>query len=95
MDAVRAGGKPNVTEIGPFSYKETREKMNILSIHETISYGSYIDYQFDPETSCDICTNETEVTVINPVIVMVPYLVDQVEYRFSDSYILLIPSKGS
>ena len=39
VDEVRAGGKPNVTEVGPFAYKEVPRKENILSIQDDISFG--------------------------------------------------------
>ena len=43
MDEVRDGlAKPNVTELGPFSYREVREKQNIVPIQETISFGRYM-----------------------------------------------------
>ena len=38
-DQVRDGYKPYVTEIGPFSYMEIREKKNPVTIYEEISYG--------------------------------------------------------
>ena len=102
--------KPNVTEIGPWSYREVgkqatllpclkqsilyisshsyqiltilcvevREKQNIVPVLETISYGSYIAYVFDPATSCDQCDANRTVTVINPVIVIFDWAVDKV-----------------
>ena len=39
---------------------------------------SYIDYVFDEGTSCEACNNETEVTVINPVLIMVDWAIDDV-----------------
>ena len=41
-DDVRLGFKPSVTEIGPFSYMEIREKKKPVSIYEEISYGRYV-----------------------------------------------------
>jgi len=76
-DQVRDGYKPYVTEIGPFSYMEIREKKNPVTIYEEISYGSYIAYKYDPETSCADCDKSNNVTVINPVMVLLPYLVDK------------------
>ena len=53
---MRSGAeKPSVTELGPFSYREVREKQNIVQVQETISYGSYIAYEFDREASCEEC----------------------------------------
>lgn len=40
-DDVRAGLKPRVEEIGPFSYIEKREKKNPVTIYDEISYGRY------------------------------------------------------
>jgi len=77
-DEVRAGtAKPNVTELGPFSYREVRRKENILSIQDEISFGSYIHYEFDEDESCEACKIDTEVTVINPVMVIIGTLVEQ------------------
>jgi len=77
VDQVRDGSaKPNVTEIGPFAYKEVRRKENILSIQDEISFGSYIHYEFDQAESCETCNIDTEVTVINPVMVIVSTLVE-------------------
>ena len=36
---VRNGYKPHVTEVGPFSYMEIREKKKPVSIYDEISYG--------------------------------------------------------
>ena len=55
-----------------------REKQNIVPVLETISYGSYIAYVFDPATSCDQCDANRTVTVINPVIVIFDWAVDKV-----------------
>ena len=38
-DEVRNGFKPRVTEIGPFSYIEDRQKRNPVTIYDEISYG--------------------------------------------------------
>jgi len=75
---VKLGGRPQVTELGPFSYREVREKQNIVQVQETISYGSYIAYEFDREASCEECEFNTNVTVINPVIVMIDYTLEKI-----------------
>merc|ERR1712142_567662 len=75
---VKAGiAKPIVTEVGPFAYKEVRRKENILSIQDEISFGSYIHYEFDEAESCESCRIDTEVTVINPVMVIISTLVEE------------------
>ena len=67
-----------MTKLGPFSYREVREKQNIVQVQETISYGSYIAYEFDREASCEECEFNTNVTVINPVIVMIDWTLEKV-----------------
>ena len=49
-----------------------------MPVLETISYGSYIAYVFDPATSCGQCDANRTVTVINPVIVIFDWAVDKV-----------------
>ena len=80
---MRSGSaKPNVSELGPFSYREVRVKQNIVQVEETISYGSYIAYEFDREASCEECEFHTNVTVINPVIVMIDWALENVRDLF-------------
>ena len=45
---VSNGAKPKLKELGPFAYRETREKRNILEVDgDKIHYASYMDYTFD------------------------------------------------
>ena len=86
---MRSGSaKPNVSELGPFSYREVREKQNIVQVQETISYGSFIAYEFDREASCEECEFNTNVTVINPVIVMIDWALENVRicYLLKDHF---------
>jgi hypothetical protein len=52
----QAGGKPNVTEVGPYVYRENRKKVGITREGDTITYGrldlinltydvTYVDYK--------------------------------------------------
>ena len=80
---MRSGSaKPSVSELGPFSYREVRVKQNIVQVQETISYGSYIAYEFDREASCEECEFNTNVTVINPVIVMIDWALENVRLHY-------------
>ena len=42
-----------------------------------ICFVSYIGYEFDEIDSCDTCKIDSDVTVINPVMVLVPYLLEK------------------
>ena len=47
-DEVSKGAKPQLKELGPFAYRETREKRNILEVDgDKIHYASYMEYVFD------------------------------------------------
>lgn len=54
---VKNGGKPYVTQKGPYSYKEHRLKENITWNKEngTVSYNERQWFVFDPDTSCNGC----------------------------------------
>ena len=69
-EEVIQGGKPNVTEKGPYSYLEKRLKVDIrsgegLDLLERIEFGQKKTYFFDEGTSCEGCTKDDIVTVIN------------------------------
>ena len=46
-DAIRQGGKPRVKEMGPFVYREYREKKNLRTIEyeNAIEYGLNVRYE--------------------------------------------------
>ena len=72
-DEVIQGGKPNVTEKGPYSYLEKRLKVDIrpgegLNLTR-IEFGQKKTYFFDEATSCEGCTKDDKVTVINAPLV--------------------------
>ncbi|XP_077290681.1 sensory neuron membrane protein 2-like [Arctopsyche grandis] len=48
---VIAGGKPNLTEVGPYIYKQYRYKVNITDENGTLGYHQYERYEFDEEKS--------------------------------------------
>jgi len=96
VDEVKAGtAKPNVNEIGPFSYREKREKTNILTIEDKISFGSYIHYEYDEEESCEACKIDKEVTVINPVFLIVSDLIEDLGNRVWPTYNINVPNIGT
>jgi len=85
VEAVKAGtAKPQVVEIGPFTYREVRRKENIMTLQEEISFGSYIAYVFEEDLSCDTCKIDTEVTIINPVVAIVSYMLEDLREMVYD-----------
>lgn len=70
-DEVEAGGAPKLQEVGPYSYKERREKIDPRSDNckETVKYEQKITYYFD-QTKSGMRMEEDIVNVIN-----VPFLV--------------------
>ena len=49
-DEILDGNTPNLTEVGPYVYKETRKKQNVIPLgDDELQYGQYIRYDFDLE----------------------------------------------
>ena len=60
------GQKPILTEHGPYSYIETRYKVDIENNTDAyIQAGQYKEFHFDKATSCETCEKTDEYTVIN------------------------------
>lgn len=64
--------KPQMKEIGPFVWKETRIKYDIQEFEQQdiISYRQNISYVFDKELSCKTCREDSLLTVVN-----IPFIV--------------------
>ena len=58
-DDIKSGGKPNLTEVGPYIYKETRIKQNVVPLgDDELVYGQYVKYDFDlKRTENEGCTH--------------------------------------
>ena len=47
-DVVSKGAKPFLSEKGPYVYKETRRKEDLLTVDgDKLHYSTYMDYTFD------------------------------------------------
>jgi len=68
-DAIKNGDKPEVQELGPFVYTENRRKEGISFVEDTVSFGSWISYTLDESLSCPECKKDTKITVVNPALV--------------------------
>ena len=74
-DDIVNGSTPSFTEIGPFIYREVREKRNIETSADgcSINAAQYKRYDFDMEKTQELCTpkelcgdaRSTHVTIVN------------------------------
>ena len=60
-EVTKNGAKPNLTEVGPYAYKEVRRKEDIfMADNDKIQFGQYYEYHFDKtETDASGCVNAT------------------------------------
>ena len=79
---VRKGThKPNLTQYGPYAYRETRRKENLThGGANSLYYKNYYAYEFDPvktqELNCingkeQACSDQDVIHVLNPIIAMI------------------------
>ena len=82
-EAIKTGSRPNLTEIGPFVYREYREKRDIEQSPDgcSVKAAQWKKYEFDQEKTTELCGEpckdgkETMVTVINAAYVGVLQLI--------------------
>merc|ERR1711892_1231790 len=68
-EEVSAGTeKPNLVEKGPYTYREDMVKKDIKWSNNTsqfLEFGQYKTYTFLPEESCEGCTEDDQVRILN------------------------------
>ena len=70
VEEILAGGKPNLQEVGPYTYFQTRYKYDIRWNDEegTITYKQNKSYFFRPEMSAGLKESDM-ITTINPIMI--------------------------
>ena len=76
-EEIKTGAKPNITEIGPFVYKEYRERRNITFSEDgcSVKASTWKKYEFDQAKTTELCGDtcsdgkDTNITTINTIYV--------------------------
>jgi len=68
VEVIDSGAKPKLAERGPYVYQEDMLKKDIQwtnDLDQFIEFGQYKTYTFKPEESCNNCTEDDEVRILN------------------------------
>eukprot|EP00163_Fabomonas_tropica_P020251 TRINITY_DN3567_c0_g1_i1.p1 TRINITY_DN3567_c0_g1~~TRINITY_DN3567_c0_g1_i1.p1 ORF type:complete len:507 (+),score=91.60 TRINITY_DN3567_c0_g1_i1:358-1878(+) len=76
MQEFIQGGKANLTQVGPFVYREYKQRFNITwgevarddnstAMDQTIRFYEWRYYTYDAELSCDTCHEDMNITTLN------------------------------
>merc|ERR1711892_184113 len=77
-DEIIAGELPLMSQRGPYVYREERLKMNEEQEGDMLNFGEYKEYKFDRELSCESCSEEDEMRILNlPLIGVVQECLNQ------------------
>ena len=77
-DEVKDGGKPILEEVGVFSYKEDRQRVDLTWSDDgtNLTYYEVISYHYDQDSSSPGVTEDTPITTINAPMVLLAKLAD-------------------
>ncbi|XP_049819911.1 sensory neuron membrane protein 2 [Aethina tumida] len=86
-DVLNNGAKPELKETGPFVYKEYRKKtiLETDSETDTVSYTQNLTFEFFEDES--VASDNTEVTVLNPVLLATIQQAESLQKGFLNKYI--------
>ena len=96
---VREGkAKPNLTQYGPYAYREVRRKENMThGGANSLYYKNYYSYSFDQEKTNELncyngknetCSDQDTIYVLNPIVAMIGPVLPEL----SDKVCELLPS---
>ncbi|XP_043189888.1 sensory neuron membrane protein 2-like [Amphibalanus amphitrite] len=74
---IARGEKPMLQEVGPFSYRESRRRVNLSWSEDgaRLTYSEHLSYAFDPETSAPGVDEDTSIVTVNAPMLMLQELV--------------------
>ena len=62
--------------------REVRKKENVIEVNgEFLHYGLYMEYHYDEEKSCDGCSKDDEIYVLNAPLAAVASLWSRISYN--------------
>eukprot|EP00092_Neocalanus_flemingeri_P002504 GFUD01002680.1.p1 GENE.GFUD01002680.1~~GFUD01002680.1.p1 ORF type:complete len:445 (+),score=120.51 GFUD01002680.1:117-1337(+) len=77
-EEIIAGELPVLSQRGPYVYREEREKMNADQEGDLLNFGEYKEYKFDSAMSCEECSEDDEIRILNlPLIGVVQECLNQ------------------
>ena len=77
-DEIIAGELPLMSQRGPYVYREERMKINEEQEGDMLNFGEYKEYKFDSEMSCEGCSEDDEMRILNlPLIGVVQECLNQ------------------
>ena len=77
-DEIIAGELPLISQRGPYVYREERMKINEEQEGDMLNFGEYKEYKFDSEMSCEGCSEDDEMRILNlPLIGVVQECLNQ------------------
>jgi len=93
VEVVTGTEMANLTEKGPYVYREVREKVNLTYGDSSVNYAQYRHFEFEKGLSCEGCDKTDEVRILNvPLLGAVHEIVQLGSFSQNGAYNTITPT---